>query len=508
MRRGVRRNWTDIDHPRGNTHWADMPAEHQEAAIGAIQSLGAGGENAQAVHAAVTGDLEKLTKKMAGMKSIPGKLQQQHEVLTRGAEHLADIGPTGMDESVKSIRNAAMLPIKAARAVTRRGGPAEAPLAGEYYTARHNVGRIIGEHTFGKGSEGAERTMLASPTLSARTPPQKEVMGGAGLAATMRDAEEIGVSLGPTAISYINERLRGTSNYNPLEEGTHSLAHVAREHPQAAALLLQHGAAQAGLVVPKPQKEEKLSASKIDRDQSLAVDARLHIPRGSEGPVAALVSSAGNVGFPKIGRAIQRFNADPNDFGESDFHKINSYGWNIHAARHPEIQHGVYHTLGAITHGDRWFAEHPDAEHHIRKAMAHPAWHDPTSTQDVWAARLGSGLPVHVAQALGERTNPEHIMAFGGLGGIRRTQRGLGNAADLGYLYDEEAHRKAAWSLSAQLPGGGRVHMPAPVVQSLSWFGVQALADPESVRSGEKTLTPSSSNDPRSLNPLHLPSMW
>ena len=455
---------------------------------------GLGGDRGEHIRSHIGGALSEMDQQISGMRSVPGKLRQQREVLSRGMEAASDIGPTGMDASVARIKEAAMLPVRAQRKVTQRGGAEmQSPLAGKYYPERHNVGKEIGEQTFGKGSEGAFRSMLATPTLSARTPPQVEIAGGAGLAAVMRDSSEIGINLGHHSARYLNQELRGSRGSPEIPEGPHSLAQLAATHPQAAALLLQHGATQSGLVVPKANAE-KMSAGKQARDLALGTDAKVSIPRGLEEPTAAFISSLGNTGFPKGGRAMARFLGDPSDYGRGEFHKIPSYTWNIHQAGSDVMQQGTHHFLGALTHGNDWFAAHPDAEHHIRRAMDHPAWHDPTSTQDVWAGRLASGLHPHVAMALGEATNPENIMGFNGLKGLRKAPgHALGKASDLGYLYQEEAHRRAGQALSVRLPGGGKAHAPGSVVQSLAWYGVQAQAFPEQVRGGsraQRTLTP------------------
>ena len=503
---------SQVQHPRGGYTWADLPAGHQELALNAAEGLGAGGGEAIRQH--IASAAEEMGASMAGMKSVPGKLRQQHEVLTRGLAAASDIGETGMDASIARIKAAAMLPIQAQRKITQRGGDLEAPSAGDYYAQRHNIGKTIGEHTFGAGTEGAARSMLAVPTLSSRTPPQIEVAGGAGLSAIMKGMGEIGVTLGPHSARYLNEEMRGRNKNVEIPEGPQSLGSIARVDPQAAALLLQHGASQHDIVNSKQTNPEKLSKGKQARDAAMQSDARISLPPGLHEPTGAFISSLGVTGFSKGGRSIARFLGAPSDYGGSDFHKIPSYTWNIHQAGSDVMQKGTHHYLGALTHGDRWFQAHPDAETHIRNAMAHPAWSDPTSTQDVWAGRLASGLHPHVAMALGENTNPENMMAFAGLSGVKKAKgHPLGKTSDLGYLYQEEAHRRAGAALSVKLPSGGRATAPGHVVQSLAWFGVQGQAFPEMLKGSRgqpaaRTFTPSSMSDPRGLNPLTLPKMW
>ena len=272
-------------------------------------------------------------------------------------------------------------------------------------------------------------------------------------------------------------------------------------------MLLQHGAVQSGIVVPTGKDEP--TAAKIAQQQALSGrgGAKIHIPGLLEAPAGAFVSGYGITGHPKGGRALERFHADPGEFGGFDYHKIPSYTWNIHNAAQTAMANGTHHFLGALAHGDKWFAMHPGAEGHIRRAMAHPAWNDPTSTIDVWSGRAASGLPYHVSRALGERTNPEDIMGYLGMGShkFKRQPGGLGKASDIGYLYGEEAHRQAGAGMRVKLPSGGHAAMPGHVAQSLSWYGIQALEYPGKIKSGEKTLVPSSMRDPRSLNPLRAP---
>jgi hypothetical protein len=50
--------------------------------------------------------------------------------------------------------------------------------------------------------------------------------------------------------------------------------------------------------------------------------------------------------------------------------------------------------------------------------------------------------------------------------------------------------------------------MPGHIAQSLSWFGGQSQEYAADIKSGAKTLTPTSAEDPRGLNPLQFPKMW
>jgi hypothetical protein len=479
-----------------------------------MESLG--GENEPMVRAHVAGELHQAESDISALqkagKQVPSTLHHRRAILQEGHEQAqAGIPATGMEASVARIRETAMMPIKAQRAITRRGGDMQAPVAGEFYPGRHDIGKAIGDLSFGKDTEKSYRMQIASPVLSARTSPQIEVRAAAGMAAVMRGAPEIGVTLGHQAARYLSEGMRGSQNRPPVEAGKYSLEDLAKHRPDAAALVLQHGAVSQGLVDSKLDIEEA-SASKQEQMQALGgrSGSRLHLPPGLEMPTAAFVSGLGNVGWPKGGRAIERFHTDPSEFGDFAQHKIPSYTWNISQAG--QLAEGTHHFLGALTHGDKWFAAHPEAEEHIRKASAHPAWHDPTSTIDVWSGRIASGLPYHVSRALDENTNPENIMKFAGVKGLsgvkRESGRAIGKASDLGYLYGEEAHRQAGAAMSVKLPGGGRVAMPGHIAQSLSWFGGQSQEYAADIKSGAKTLTPTSAEDPRGLNPLQFPKMW
>jgi hypothetical protein len=328
------------------------------------------------------------------------------------------------------------------------------------------------------------------------------------MGAILRGGEDIRFNLDERAAHFLSTQLKGATSLPPIEHGRTNMRKLVQTHPDAATLLLQHGATKSGIIIPKG-KPERMSASKRARDEALSGGAHIEIPDELAEPTRAFLGSLGVSGYPKGARAMSRFYSDPNDFGGFDFHKIPSYTWNIDEAGSSAIAKGTHHFLGALAHGDRWFAAHPDAESHIRRAMSHPAWSDPTSTIDAWAARTSSGLPFGVANALGEGVNPEEIMKTANMA---VTKRGggfaLGNRQDVGYLYDEEAHRQAGQSMKVRLPGGGHASAPAPTTQSLSWFGVQGEAYPEQVRSGEKTLVPRSMSDPRGLNTLRLPKTW
>ncbi len=502
-----RRSWNEISHPRGSFHFADLTPERQEAATSAVESLGGGGANAPKVRATVAQSLETARGEIEGLKSagktVPAKKYRQLAVLREAHTQAADLPATGMEASVAEVKRTAMMPVNAVRAHARKTGDLLPVSAGEFYPERHKIGQAIGDKAFGKGSEESYRLQVASPVLSARMSPEKEVRAAAGMAGVLAGGHEIGMTIGHKAARYLSEGLRGSGSRPPIEAGTYSFADVAKSHPHIASLLLQHGANQAGIVVPTGK--DIPTQAKLQQREALSGQsgASVHIPDILEAPTGAFVSGYGITGHPKGARALERFHADPGDFGNFDFHKIPSYTWNIQGGG--QLAQGTHHFLGALAHGDKWFQLHPEAEGHIRKAAANPRWNDPTSTIDVWSGRAASGLPYHVARGLGENTNPEDIMSFAGAGKFGRQKGGLGKTSDLGYLYGEEAHRQAGAQMSVRLPSGGRVAMPGHIAQSLSWYGVQSLEYPGKMKSGEKTLVPTSMRDTKSLNPLRMP---
>jgi hypothetical protein len=503
-----RRTWNEISHPREGFHFSNLTPERQEASIKAVESLGAGGSNADLVRSTVHHELNTARGEIqaleAAKKSVPSRKYHQLATLRSGAAAAEDLPTTGMEQSVKSIKDTAMLPVRAVREHAKKTGDVLPVSAGEFYPERHKIGKAIGDKAFGKGSEESYRLQVASPVLSARMSPEKEVRAAAGMAGVLSGGHEIGMTIGHKAARYLSEGgLRGSKGRPPIEAGTYNFADISRTRPDVASLLLQHGANQSGIVLPTGKDEP--TKAKLEQREALSGQsgAHIHIPDLLEAPTAAFVSGYGITGHPKGARALERFHADPSSFGGFDFHKIPSYTWNIQGGG--ALGQGTHHFLGALAHGDKWFQLHPEAEGHIRKAMAHPAWSDPTSTIDVWSGRAASGLPYHVARSLGERTNPEDLMNFAGAGKFSRQPGGLGKTSDLGYLYGEEAHRRAGQQMSVKLPSGGRVAMPGHIAQSLSWYGVQSLEYPGKMKSGEKTLVPTSMRDPHSLNPLRMP---
>jgi len=469
-----------------------------ESAMASLSQRGP--EFAAGMHA----ELEQHRSEVEGLKgrgqSVPSKKYKRMDVLRKGIEESSSIPETGMAASVGRIKETAMAPVRAVRAHAKKTGEMVAPMAGEFYPTRAKIGKGIAEATFGAGSEEALRHTLASPALSARMGPQKEVEAAAGMATVLHRGKDIGIHVEPHVANALG-----------IEAGRTHFGRLAATHPQAAALLLQHGVRSSGLIVGKgeegrPQQE---SVSARSRREMLESGAKVNIPEHLEEPAKAFVSGYGITGFPKGGRALAQFHADPGAFGGQEYHKIPSYTWNIlHGA---ELAEGTHHFLGALAHGDQWFAKHPQAEGKIRKAAASPHWNDPTTTVDVWSGRAAAGLPYHVARGLGEATNPENIMGMAGLKGLskpRGSPVGGAGAPTLGYLWGEEAHRRAGAGMHVRLPGGGRVSAPAHVAQSLSWYGVQAQEYPGKIKSGEKTLVPHSAGDPRSLNPLQFPQVW
>jgi hypothetical protein len=499
------RTWREaLSHPRGGFHYEELTPERQDIANKAVESLGtpSGHELVrQTIAQETTKTTGEIARLEAGRESVPSKLRKRQTLLHEAASEARGLPATGMEQSVRRVTETAMAPIKAVRAHAKETGTLLPVVAGQFYPERARIGKAIGERTFGRGSEESQRLQVASPILSARMAPEKEVRAAAGMAGTIRAGGEIGMTVGHTAAAYLSKKF---SDRPPIESGTYGFDDIARRHPEAAAMLLQHGTTQAGIVVPSTKPSEWTSAKREQQEALTGYGgAQVHIPELHREATGAFVSGYGITGHPKGARALERFHADPESFGDFALHKIPSYTWNIHNAS--AISSGTHHFLGALAHGDKWFHLHPEAEGHIRRAMSHPAWSDPTSTIDVWSGRVASGLPYKTAAALGERTNPEDIMGFLGVKGVKRQTGGLGKASDLGYLYGEEAHRQAGAGMQVKLPSGGRVSAPPHVVQSLSWYGIQGEANPEALRTGAKTMAPKSMRDPRGLNTLTMP---
>jgi hypothetical protein len=511
-----------MSHPREHYHWSDLPEGHREAMEQKVQALA----TAPQLRTTVESELGRAHASIAKSREegkVPTPTQHERlEVTQRAVEHVqSGVPATGMEASVKAIHTAAMAPIHAARKLAR-GASGQMPdiFAGLYYPMRRKIGEKIGNYTFGKGTRESAGIQLAGPEFSARTPPPVEVRGQAGLAGVMQGGGEIGVHLSHQLADFLNKPgvVKGGQNHPPVEAGQTDFATLARHNPPTAAMLLGHGAKVAGIT--KGEKEgdvNVMSANKLARDAAMREGSQIEIPDIMHPAVQALIGASGQGGYPKVSRAMQLFHSNPEEFGGGDMHKVGSYTWNIHEASN-DHERGLRHFLGALTHGDRWFALHPEAEGHIRRAASKSSWHDPTSTMDVWSGRLASGLPMDVSRSLiqpgtggGDKgfTNPEMFGGFVGMGGTQKPKgHPLGKAPDLGYLYQEEAHRQAAQKMSIRLPGGGRVHAPASAVQSLSWFGAQALAEPTAFKTGQKTLVPSSMGDKAGLNPLSAPPMF
>lgn len=507
------RTWREamaLSHPREGFHYGELTPGRQEIAESAVESLAspAGHKLVQATireeTTEATGEIARLEK---GRQSVPAKLRNRQALLHEAADEARNLPATGMERSVARVTETAMAPVEAVRAHAKATNEMLPVVAGEFYPERARLGKLIGDRTFGRGSEGSMRLQTSSPILSARMAPEKELRAAAGMAGSIRAGGEIGMTIGHTAASYLSKKF---PNRPPIAADTYGFDDVARRHPEAAALLLQHGTTQSGIVVPST-KEEAWTGAKREQQEALTGygGAQVSIPDLHREAAGAFVSGYGITGHPKGARALARFHADPGDFGGFDLHKIPSYTWNIHNAD-ATMSAGTHHYLGALAHGDKWFNVHPEAEGHIRRAMAHPAWHDPTSTIDVWSGRVASGLPYKTAAALGERTNPEDMMGFLGVKGVQR-QKGpsgapsLGKASDLGYLYGEEAHRQAGAGMRVKLPSGGHATAPPHVVQSLSWYGIQGEANPGALAAGTKTMAPTSMKDPRGLNTLTMP---
>ena len=515
---GVPRAEGILAHPREHYHWGDVPAEHRQAALTAAEGLATSPQLHEVVHSEHLRAQQSIARSQQEGK-VPTPTQHERlEVTGRALEKVqGGLGETGMGPSVSSVSRAAMAPIQAARKEYKRTGKMVNIFAGMYYPMRRRIGEKIGNYTFGKGSRESAGVQLAGPEFSARTPPPIEVRGQAGLAGVMQGGGEIGVHLSHQLADYLNKPgvVKGGQDFPPVTHGQTDFLTLARHNPPTAAMLLGHGYN----VSRGGSRERKMSENKLARDMAMAEGARIEIPDIMHPAVKALMGASGQGGYPKVSRAMQLFHSNPEEFGGGAMHKVGSYTWNIHEAD-PHHEKGLHHFLGALTYGDHWFAMHPEAEAHIRRASAQPAWHDPTSTMDMWSGRLSSGLDMDVARSLtvpgdkgGDKgyTNPELFMHLAGLGGTRAPQgHPLGKASDLGYLYQEEAHRQAAQKMSVKLPGGGRVRAPASAVQSLSWFGAQALAEPTAFGPGpgHKTLVPQTMGDPAGLNPLSAPPMY
>ena len=504
----LRTEYQGVPHPRGGFTFRDLPAETQSAAHSAMEEM-----HGQAPDFAnqLSSQIDELHAKMGRKGGASPARQTQMDVLQQTHQHLQNM-PRGMEASVQRVTETAMAPVHAVRQLGKETGELHPVLAGEFYPERHRIGQAISESAFGHDPDAAQRLRLAMPEFSARSTPEMEVQGGAGMAAMMLHGEHVGVHVTQRAAGMFNSLKGGSGGIKPMKGGSYSLAELSEHHPQATALLLQHHAKRMGLVgsgtgdETKNYTPERLAVTQ-QRRAILDKGTRLDLPTQLEKPMGAMVSGYGDVGFPKGGRAIARFHSDPGEFGDTQFHKIPTYTWNIHNMD-PAIAAGTHHFLGVLAHGKKWLDANPEAHAALSAVKNHPAWHDPSSTMDVWSGRVASGLPLHATKLLGdEATNPDKMLKNRGMpnrqGGAR-----YGSPSDVGYLWGEEAHRQAASSMSVHVPGIGRIQAPPHVVQSLSWYGVQAEKNAHQVRMGNRTLAPTSFTDTRTLNSLQFPTIF
>ena len=214
------RSWDEISHPREGFHFSNLTPERQEAAHTHMESLG--GSQAEQVRATVHEELGAATAKIGALEaagtSVPSRAYRQLHVLKQGAIEAQSLPSTGMEASVSQIKRTAMMPVKAVREHAKRTGEMVGVGAGEFYPERAKIGRQIGEKVFGKGTEEAYRLQVASPVLSARMAPQKEVNAAAGMAQVLKGGEEIGMSIGHTAAKYLSHEFRGSSSA-PADRG-------------------------------------------------------------------------------------------------------------------------------------------------------------------------------------------------------------------------------------------------------------------------------------------------
>ena len=500
-----------VPHPREGVTFREMPAETQAAAHTHMDRLHR--EAVPQMRRSLKEDIKGIKQDPRGM--TPAR-QTRMENLEGALSDLSGHPKSAMEAGINRVTETAMAPVEAVRAHRRATGEMLPVAAGEFYGARHDIGRRMTEHYFPGDRESQVRAELATPEWSARTTPQQEVGGASGMLAMLKHGEHVNVSVGPQLADLFNTPEReggwkgGHGGEGAMQPGNYNFTELARNHPQAAMIMMQHHVKETGLVVPAKSvyTPERLAVTQA-RQNVIRSSGRVDLPEELHTAAAAMISGLGQTGFPKGARSMTRFFSDPTEFGGHQFHKIPSYTHNIHT-HDPVMAAGTHHFLGVLAHGNDWLKEHPEGVEALKAAKAHPAWNDPTSTMDVWSGRVASGIPFHAVGYMGkEATNPEEIMKGAAL--PRRTggQR-YGSPQDMGYFWGEEAHRQAASNITINPRGTGigRMSLPPHVGQSLSWYGVQAEENAHQIRQGNRTMAPRSMRDPRSLNSLQFPEVY
>lgn len=517
---GVAHSRGEVPHPRDEAGWTNMPAAATSKAMSHMRGI----------HRTVGREMEKrLSSKVKDIRAKPAAMTPQRETEMIESEKALDFLSTRskdpMENSIARVQQTAMSPIHAVREHFNQTGEMLPVSAGEFYGKRHAIGQALTQHYF-SDPERQLRAELATPEWSARTTPQQEVTGASGMLAVLRQGKHIKMSVNQDLANLFNTPEKqggwkgGAGGATPMQAGDYTLESLSRRHPQAASILMQHKAREEKLVPPSNTKgyEPDRLAIVQNRNAVLSAGATVDLPDSLRDPTRAMVSSLGAVGFPKAARSMTRFNTEPEEFGGGTFHKIPSYTWNIH--QHDEVMaKGTHHFLGVLAHGDKWLEANPDAHAALAQAREHKAWTDPTSTIDVWSGRVASGLPMqglktgafgkiskNPEQATKDATNPESLLKGSGIkrtGGAR-----YGSPGDMGYFYGEEAHRQAAQDMSINVKGLGRMNAPAHVVQSLSWYGVQAEENAHQVRMGNVNMTPHGMEDSTGLNSLQFPQVF
>jgi hypothetical protein len=512
----------DINHPRGGTGWSDVPAATQSAAHSFMGQMHA--ENAPAIDLKLSADINALKTTLEGKKGPSAARQTHIESLEGAREGLARMPSDPMEAAVGRVTETASMSVSAARDYGKQNKTLVPVYPGEFYGNRHEAGKAIAEHEFPKDPDRQLRAQLATPPLSAMTGPTQELAGGSGLMHMLnpKHGGRTVITIRGEAADFLNSPEKSKENPNaigihgghggrvPIKPGEYSFSELSEKHPNAAALILQHHVKGKGIVTPQKSKytPERLEVTQR-RSGILAAHTRLELPEDLYGAAGETVSGFGTGGFPKGATAMKVYYGGAGAYGDSETHKIPSYTWNIMNAD-SVMKAGTHHFLGVLAHGKKWLDQHPEGHAALAAVKSHPAWHDPTSTIDVWSGKVASGIPYHAVPHLemfGKKRDvrPEDLM----IGGMPKREGGsrYGSPKDMGYFWGEEAHRLASKNFSINVPGVGRMNAPPHVVQSLSWYGVQAEDNPHSVKTGKRSLVPTSLGDPRSLNVMQFPQL-
>lgn len=482
---------TPENNPRRGGNFNTATAQRQEEALAGLESFGS------RIPERVDAEIDAATRKLAGGAN-PQSKKQAEGVLTRLNHFQESMGTysTSMAQSVRSVRDAALMPIEAARLQSRTEGRLIVPEAGKFYGTKYEMTHAAAQ-SHSRDPQHMVSAMLATPVLSALSDPQTELQAGSGLSFIKAHGHHGSVTLSDENVKQINTQLSNKKEFSGdliSHSGTHPLSTL----PPAvlAGLATHYRAAQQGRV---GATSHWFAGATINAPDSLS-DA-LHD-----------FGNLGAGGWTKGARAVRTFNNPIEEFGKvstEGAHKIPSYTLNTLKNSDELYRAGVHHYLGSVTHGQAWHEQNPDAAHIIGKAASLPQWKDPTYTGDVHSGKLSSGLPTAAQEGLGDILRPENL--FKGMlpratphPRSTRTSPILQTPSDMGYFIGEEAHNRASRS-SHFVTGASGLQVPAPaeVTQALGWAGKQAQDKGETLKSIRGASDISQIINPNQINQLN-----